>query len=322
MTVSPSPPTLAEAVVTALAALELADNTVDAYRVGAANFAAFVGPDAPVTTLTNQTLAEYRQYLRSAYAVANTDDTRVRRPTAELYLAAARRVIQWLDVYEHLAEGVSFERMVAKEKAVHGVKREGYHRRDVDAEIAKALDYYVNIQLPEQRRGRLILLRNRALLQTLFDTACRVSEVLALRRADVLDGRAVRVRLTQTKGDKPRTVFIDKAKPLIAAYCAARDDGTGAPLFVSHGRGNGTALTRAHVERIVKDAAHGCDLLDNTSPHSFRHARAQQLLDNGMALEWVAAYLGHARVDTTRTIYAYKTNEDMLQDMVETYGRG
>ncbi len=206
---------------------------------------------------------------------------------------------------------------------MHGAKREGYHRRDVDAEIAKALDYYVNIQLPEQKRGQLILLRNRALLQTLFDTACRVSEVLALRRADVLDGRAVRVRLTQTKGDQAaRTVcYIDKAKPLIAAYCAARDDGTGAPLFVSHGRGNGTALTRAHVERIVKDAARGCDLLDNTSPHSFRHARAQQLLDNGMALEWVAAYLGHARVDTTRTIYAYKTNEDMLQDMIETYGR-
>ena len=70
----------------------------------------------------------------------------------------------------------------------------------------------------------------------------------------------------------------------------------------------------------MKKAALAEGLYANTSPHSLRHRRAQDLLDEGMPLEWVAALLGHQHPDTTRVIYAWETDEDRLADMVETYG--
>jgi len=70
----------------------------------------------------------------------------------------------------------------------------------------------------------------------------------------------------------------------------------------------------------VKNAARAEGLFGNTSPHSLRHRRAQDLLDEGMPLEWVAALLGHQHTDTTRIVYAWQTNEERLADMVATYG--
>lgn len=80
-------------------------------------------------------------------------------------------------------------------------------------------------------------------------------------------------------------------------------------------------ITPAHAWRIVKSAAQAEGLYDNTSPHSLRHRRAQDLLDEGMPLEWVAALLGHEHPDTTRVVYAWETDEDRLADMVATFGR-
>ena len=75
------------------------------------------------------------------------------------------------------------------------------------------------------------------------------------------------------------------------------------------------------VDRRAFDRRLGCaPQLDTTSPHALRHRRAQDLLDEGMPLEWVAALLGHERPDTTRVVYAWETDEDRLSDMVATYG--
>ena len=99
-----------------------------------------------------------------------------------------------------------------------------------------------------------------------------------------------------------------------------RDDSVYAPLFASHGRGKGTAITPGHAWLLVKNAARAEGLYANTSPHSLRHRRAQDLLDEGMPLEWVSALLGHEHPDTTRIVYAWQTDEERLADMVKTYG--
>ena len=112
----------------------------------------------------------------------------------------------------------------------------------------------------------------------------------------------------------------DDTQSLIRAYVRERDDSPYAPLFVSHGRGKGKPLTPRHAWQLVKNAAEAEGLYDNTSPHSLRHRRAQDLLDEGMPLEWVAALLGHEHADTTRVVYAWETDEARLADMVNTYG--
>jgi site-specific recombinase XerD len=72
---------------------------------------------------------------------------------------------------------------------------------------------------------------------------------------------------------------------------------------------------------VVKDAAQALGLAKTTSPHAFRHYRAQQLLAEGMELDVLQAYLGHANIATTRDIYAPYTALEKVKDQLDTYGR-
>jgi site-specific recombinase XerD len=73
------------------------------------------------------------------------------------------------------------------------------------------------------------------------------------------------------------------------------------------------------VWRAVKRAAQALGLSKAASPHAFRHYRATQLLNEGMPLESVQAYLGHASPETTRIVYAH-TRTAVLRDQLSTYG--
>ena len=279
----------------------------------------------PIERIGEETLYLFSRWLRQAYpdprATATGDASQGTR-TARTYLVAARRLMNWLDLHELLPEGVSYDRMVRRIDQGRGRRRQGYQQRKTDPGVVRVLTHYIRKPLPENRGARrLALLRNRALMGLLYDTGMRISEALALTREDVLDGRARRVRLTRTKNGKPRTVFLaDETRRLLRDYVVERDDSVYAPLFASHGRGKGTAISPGHAWHLVKKAARAEGLYNNTSPHSLRHRRAQDLLDEGMPLEWVAALLGHEHPDTTRIVYAWQTDEERLADMVKTYG--
>ncbi|NLG51194.1 MAG: site-specific integrase [Chloroflexi bacterium] len=280
----------------------------------------------PIASLAEETLSAFGRWLREAYpdprARPGDNNALSMTRTARTYMVAAKRLMNWLDLRELLPTGVSFDRMIRRIDQGRGQRRQGYQQRQVDPEALKVLTHYARQPLPEKPGARrLALLRNRALMAILYDTGMRISEALALTREDVLDGRARKVRLTRTKNGKPRTVFLsEETRGFIRAYTRERDDGAYAPLFVSHGRDKGSALTPRHAWLLVKTAAKAEGLYDNTSPHSLRHRRAQDLLDEGMPLEWVAALLGHQHPDTTRVVYAWQTDEERLSDMVETYG--
>jgi site-specific recombinase XerD len=300
----------------------------------------------PISWVDEETLAGLARWLREAYPDPRARPGEDLGPTrtARTYMVAARRLMNWLDLRNRLPEGVSYDRMARRIDAGRGHRRQGYTQRRVDPEVMRVLTHYMRQKLPTRGARRLVILRNRVLMALLYDTGTRISEALALAREDVLDGRAQKVRLTRTKNGKPRTVFLsEETRRLIAEYVRERDhvdarDSVYAPLFASHGRGRaGTgasarskavpnalhlaAITPAHAWRIVKDAAKAEGLYDNTSPHSLRHRRAQDLLDEGMPLEWVAALLGHEHPDTTRVVYAWETDEERLADMVATFGR-
>lgn len=278
----------------------------------------------PIASINEDTLAAFSRWLRENYPDPRRgpggEGTLSR--TARLYLIAAKRLMNWLDLHDLLPEGVSYERMVRRIDQGRGQRRQGYQQRKVDPDVIRVLTYYMRQPLPERKgERRLALLRNRALMALLYDTGMRISEALALTREDVLDGRARKIRLRYTKNGRPRTVFLsEETRRLLHDYIRERQDGPLAPLFVSHGRDKGTAITPGHAWLLVKRAARAEGLYANTSPHSLRHRRAQDLLDEGMPLEWVAALLGHQHPDTTRVIYAWETDEERLADMLDTYG--
>jgi len=341
-------PVLAGYAEEMLQALDLSPLSKTTYRCGLNALLTFIaeaqsGVGSP-EAIDEELLHRFALWLRDRYPDLRARARGEARPTrtARTYLVAAKRLMNWLDLHELLPAGVSYDRMLRRIDSGRGTRRAGYQQRRTDPGVARVITHFLRQPLPD-RQGprRLALLRNRALMCVLYDTGMRISEALALTREDVLDGRAHKVRLTLTKNGKPRTVFLsEESQQLLQAYCRERSDGSYAPLFASHGRGKASrdgahvpgygdsapvgaaaqGITPQYVWQLVKKAAQAEGLYDNTSPHSLRHRRAQDLLDEGMPLEWVAALLGHQHPDTTRVVYAWETDEERLADMVSTYG--
>jgi len=244
--------------------------------------------------------------------------------TRQVYLAATRRFLMWLDAGDHLSPGFQFGKAVNRLKAAASKQRNNQAAREPDPGIPRIVTYYDALELPDDlpqnRLRRLEILRARAIVHTLYASAGRVSEVASLTRELALDGRANEICITG-KGDKDRLILLTKeAQAAIMAYCKERqDDYPG--LFISHGRGAGNPLGRVTLWRVIKEAATALELYKGTSPHAFRHYRAQQLLDEGMELTVLQVYLGHADIGTTRKIYAPHTEMGKVRAQLGKYGK-
>jgi site-specific recombinase XerD len=245
--------------------------------------------------------------------------------TVRTYISAIRRFLTWLDARDLLAAGFQLSKAQNRLKAAQGRRKSPpYKHRRVDPELPRLVEYYDNLELPRDhdsrsQQERLKILRARAIVHTLYASGGRVSEVASMTREMVLDGRMDEVHITG-KGGQPRVILLTPdAMRAIQAYIAERNDDFPG-LFVSHGRGRGQSLGRGTIWAVVKTAAKTLGLHSSTSPHSFRHFRATQLLNEGMPLESVQAYLGHQDISTTRKVYAH-TNTAVLRDQLATFGR-
>lgn len=253
---------------------------------------------------------------------ANLAKRKFAKATQQLYVAALRRLLEWLDANDRLPEGLNRSKAEARFRVARGSSRSGYRHRLADNRLPQVIQFYDEQELPAPDRSsgrkRLELLRSRAIMHTLYASGGRVSEIASLTRGQVADGNASEVLITG-KGSKERMLFLTpEAQSAIKVYCRERTDSHPA-LFISHGRGAGQPLSRVSIWRAVKTAAKAQGLSAITSPHSFRHYRATQLLNEGMPLESVQAYLGHASPATTRVVYAH-TKTAVLKDQLRTYG--
>jgi site-specific recombinase XerD len=155
-------------------------------------------------------------------------------------------------------------------------------------------------------------LRDRAMLELLFSSGLRVSELVGLDRDHVnLKRREFMVR---GKGEKDRPIFISpEAAKWLDHYMQKRPDNT-RPLFVRYsGRktvdvsGNFHRLTARSVQRLVAHYALLAGITKHVSPHTLRHSFATDLLMNGADLRSVQAMLGHSNIATTQ-IYTHVTD--------------
>jgi site-specific recombinase XerD len=166
--------------------------------------------------------------------------------------------------------------------------------------------------LAEPEINTLPGLRDRAILELLFSSGLRVSELVGLDRDHInLKRREFMVR---GKGQKDRPIFISiEAATWIENYLQKREDTT-KPLFIRYsGRktvdlsGNFHRLTARSVQRMVSRYALLAGITKHVSPHTLRHSYATDLLMNGADLRAVQAMLGHSNISTTQ-IYTHVTD--------------
>lgn len=232
----------------------------------------------------------FRSYLRDMHAQQKSGAT------------IARRMSSWRSFYKYLCrEGVLKENPLARISIPKRVRKLPYFL--VQAEMNRLL------ACPE--RQKLLGARDQAILETLYSTGIRVSELVSIDIDDIDLSRG-NVKVI-AKGNRERLVplgsyaveavryYMHQVRPLLMDG----EKGRQSALFLNN---KGRRLTERGVRWLIQQYVQQLQLQANTSPHTFRHSYATHLLDNGADLRSVQELLGHARLSTTQ-IYTHLTKE-------------
>jgi site-specific recombinase XerD len=256
--------------------------TVENYDRYLSRFVTFSKARKP-SDISDATLREYRLWLNRQHATS-TGET-LKKKTQNYYLIALRAFLKYL--------------------AKRGVKA----LSPEVIELAKVGERAIDLITPEELSrlfkapdvSTLLGLRDKAILETLFSTGLRVSELCALPRDINLKSDELSVR---GKGEKIRVVFLSaEAKTSIKEYLAKRKDVDNDLLFPVNPRA---------VQRLIKHYAIKAGISKKVTPHVVRHMFATDLLGNGADLRSVQMLLGHANIATTQ-IYTHVTNKQLKE---------
>jgi site-specific recombinase XerD len=288
---------------------------------------------------SSKTLANYDHYLTRLLDYAG-DDIQVVNIDAEL----VRKWRLWLNrlgtnTSDELQKSTSNYHLIALRSFLKFCAKRNIPALAADKiELAKTVRKQVTFLSPEELEqlfdqpdlNKINGLRDRAILELLFSSGLRVSELVGLDREHInLKRREFMVR---GKGQKDRPIFISsEATEWVEHYLKKRDEeaanGANAkPLFVRYSgskkvdlTGNFHRLTARSVQRMVARYALLAGITKHVSPHTLRHSFATDLLMNGADLRSVQAMLGHSNIATTQ-IYTHVTDPH-LKEVHERFHR-
>ncbi|WP_423788909.1 site-specific tyrosine recombinase XerD [Lactobacillus apis] len=278
----------------------LSDNTIFAYRQDLMDFLAFLkkeGLDSWPTKAVDidAFLAEQRDLNKATSSISRM-------------ISSLRKFYQWL-VRQNIQK-------INPMLEIDSPKKE--HRLPVALsvdEVTKLLDQ------PDVTKK--LGIRDRALLETLYATGIRVSELINLKFSDLHE--ELKLLKVLGKGSKERLIPIsDVAISWIKSYQEKVRD----PLLLKSGKytdtiflnNRGGALTRQAVWQIIKRYCQMAGISKNVTPHTLRHTFATHLLENGADLRVVQEILGHSDISTTQ-IYTNLSQQHILQVYAKTHPR-
>ena len=208
-----------------------------------------------------------------------------------------------------------------------------WHNNNYKTKIdIKRIDFKTGIYLPDTLSVNEITLlidslfhsnfiesRNKTILDFMYSTACRVSELCEVKISDI-DFEDDYIKLTG-KGSKQRLVPIGtELKKNLIEYIKFRKDfvkNNISFLFISK---NKNKLERTSVYRVVKNIAINNNVKNNVHPHTLRHSAATHMLESGCDLRTLQEFLGHSSVSTTK-IYTKLTKEFLSEIFQESHPR-
>jgi len=272
--------------------------TIDNYR----RYLEFFFKQAHIQVVKDITQDAVRQFRIFLNRVQTAQGNSLEKSTQSYYVIALRNFLKYLakrDIEALSADKIELPKVSPRE-----------------IEILEYSELERLLKAPEG--GSLRALRDRAILETLFSTGLRISELCNLDRFINLERGELTIR---GKGDKLRIVFLDeRAKKSIATYLNKRVDGDEA-LFISLSKAKEPKvlgrITPRSVQRLVARYAKKAGIAQNVTPHQLRHAFATDLLMNGADLRSVQTLLGHSSITTTQ-IYTHVTNKE-LKEIHETF---
>ena len=252
-----------------------------------------------VEDITNENVREFRIWLnRQAVPDAGGLDKTLKKKTQNYYVIALRVFLKYA-----IKRGI-------KTLAPDNIELAKVSERSLELMNDDELSRLMNAPTGESLKS----LRDKAMLELLFSTGLRVSELCSLSRKLDLGRDEFSIR---GKGEKVRVVFLsDESKDSIKKYLAKREDIDPA-LFINlstvgkkSDKDVSLRLTPRSVERIIKKYAISVGIDKKVTPHVIRHSFATDLLQNGADLRSVQAMLGHANIATTQ-VYTHVTDKHL-----------
>lgn len=276
--------------------------TAENYKLYLERFVEF-SEDVDVANITTELIRKYRLWLNR---YKNDNDGILATITQSYHLIALRGFLHYLsgrDIATLSPDKIILPKVNRKQVT--------FLYRD---EIGRLLD---KIDVSAEQG-----LRDRAIIELLFSSGLRVSELVGLDRDHVNTKR--REFMVRGKGQKDRPVFISQvAADHINTYLEKRAD-TLPPLFLNYSRnstadtsGNYRRLTARSIQRMLSHYAKLAGITKHVSPHTMRHSYATDLLMNGADLRSVQSMLGHSNISTTQ-VYTHVTDEH-LREVYERY---
>ena len=278
--------------------------TIINYQLYLERFIDFAG-DINVDKITSELIRQYRLWL-NRYKNDNTGES-LSLITQSYHLIALRGLLTYLsrrDIKSLAADKIILPKTVRKQVT--------FLQYD---EVLQMIE-----QIPTDTESGL---RDRAIVELLFSSGLRVSELVNLNRDHISLTR--REFMVRGKGQKDRPVFISKgAAEHVSTYLNSRTDSLPA-LFLSYSKRTATPstsgdyrrLSARSIQRMVSQYARLAGITKHVSPHTMRHSFATDLLMNGADLRSVQSMLGHSNISTTQ-VYTHVTDQH-LKDIHERF---
>ena len=268
---------------------------------------------------TNNTVMSYLKDVNLFYnfiekdliMVTNEDIKRYLKELSNLSNATISHILSSLTSFYNFLEKVNVITINPTENIVHPKLDKKIPSYLTIEEVTKLLDVDINNEFDA---------RNKAILELLYSTGLRISELTGLEMSNVdLDDCIIRV---MGKGRKERIIplgdfAIDALKTYIVYYRPLLNKKGSTYIFLNN---RGGILTRQFIFKIIKLECIKKGINKKVSPHTLRHTFATHLLNNGADLRIIQDLLGHENLSTTQ-IYTHIVNNQLKNDYVEYFPR-